>query len=77
MPAHRQAGCSSQSNPGRKIWGVSIDFAGHVWAVPSGGTRAYRLDPETHEIFEVNGLNGPYTYSDMTGYLLNAVAPTG
>lgn len=62
--------------------GISIDFEGYVWGVsradigPSNGTEAYKIDPDTgaYEVFE--GLVGAYTYSDMTGFALNAtVAP--
>ena len=62
--------------------GISIDFEGFVWGVarndigPSDGTEAYKINPDTgaYEIF--SGLNGAYTYSDMTGFALNAtVAP--
>ena len=31
-------------------------------------------DPDTMQIDEYNQLNGPYTYSDMTGWGLNNVA---
>jgi hypothetical protein len=58
--------------------GISIDFQGNVWGVaradigPSDGTEAYKIDPEagTYEVF--SGLNGAYTYSDMTGFALSS-----
>lgn len=57
--------------------GTSIDFEGYVWGV-SRDTRAYRVDPQTGTVDTVDGLNSPYSYSDMTGFgLANSVAPTG
>ncbi len=58
--------------------GISIDFEGFVWGVTgtaegtSLGNEAYKIDPETgtYEIFDK--LNGAYTYSDMTGFALQA-----
>jgi len=60
-------------------YGISIDFAGYVWAVAYFG-GAHRVDPETGAVTSYNGLTGAYTYSDMTGAALVAVsggAPTG
>lgn len=48
-------------------YGVSIDYYGYVWTV---GQAAHRVDKETMEVTSYNGLTGPYTYSDMTGYAL-------
>ncbi len=51
-------------------WGVSIDFEGYVWVVDRGN-KAFKVDPDTYEVVAtVNGLVGPYTYSDMTGVAL-------
>jgi len=48
--------------------GISIDVDGFVWVVDREADRAYKVDPETHAIaLTVEGLVGPYTYSDMTG----------
>jgi len=59
------------------VHGTSIDFQGFVWGV-SRDTRAYRVDPATGAVDTVDGLNSPYTYSDMTGFgLANAVGPVG
>ncbi len=59
------------------IHGTSIDFQGYVWGA-SRDTRAYRVDPATGTVDTVNGLNSPYTYSDMTGFgLANSVGPQG
>ncbi len=49
--------------------GVSIDQDGYVWIVDQGGF-AYKMDPETFQTQRVDGLVGPYTYSDMTGVAL-------
>lgn len=48
--------------------GVSIDGDGYVWVVDRQADRAYKVDPDTHDIeLTVDTLNEPYTYSDMTG----------
>lgn len=55
-------------------WGVSVDVEGFVWIVDMGSSKAYKVDPETYQtMLTVNGLVGPYTYSDMTGSGLNLV----
>ena len=54
------------------VHGVSIDFYGYVWGA-SMQTKAYRGDPETLEHEFYDGLNNPYTYSDMTGFALSNV----
>jgi streptogramin lyase len=53
--------------------GVSVDIDGYVWFIEVG-SRAFRINPddETYEVY--NGLNGAYTYSDMTGNALSIVA---
>lgn len=51
-------------------YGVSIDFYGYVWTVENGNA-AHRLDPLTGTVSTYPGLNGAYTYSDMTGYALS------
>jgi DNA-binding beta-propeller fold protein YncE len=53
--------------------GVSIDFYGYVWVV-NMASSAYRIDPDTHMFQSYDGLNGAYTYSDMTGAGLKNVA---
>ncbi len=58
------------------VHGVSIDFEGYVWGV-SMNTQAYRVDPTDGTFDTVNGLVGPYTYSDMTGFALNSVGGGG
>ncbi|MFO7567089.1 MAG: hypothetical protein R6X02_30875 [Enhygromyxa sp.] len=58
-------------------YGVSIDFEGYVWTV-AYGNNAYKVDPETGQVWSYGGLVGAYTYSDMTGYALsNAGTPSG
>lgn len=59
------------------VHGVSIDFEGFVWGVSgvwgggASGTNAFKVDPATGDFDTVTGLNGAYTYSDMTGFALN------
>ncbi|MEX1368034.1 MAG: hypothetical protein AB1Z98_33195 [Nannocystaceae bacterium] len=54
--------------------GISIDADGFVWVVDRQSDRAYKVDPHSHEVqLTVEGLVGPYTYSDMTGSGLNLV----
>ncbi|TPV93127.1 MAG: hypothetical protein B7733_22135 [Myxococcales bacterium FL481] len=48
--------------------GTSIDFDGYVWGVAIHDEAAYKIDPETGEFETYDGLTGPYTYSDMTGF---------
>jgi hypothetical protein len=57
--------------------GASIDVQGKVWLVDQShnGGGAFVYNPETQTAQWVGGLNGPYTYSDMTGYALKNVAP--
>jgi hypothetical protein len=58
--------------PSTNIKGISIDFYGKVWAVDQG-TSAFRVDPESGLFDTYQGLTGPYTYSDMTGWGLSSV----
>jgi ligand-binding sensor domain-containing protein len=58
--------------------GISIDFFGYVWVVADSGTTAARLDPVTKDIQLYEGLDSPYSYSDMTGWgLKNVSDPQG
>lgn len=60
------------------VRGISIDARGRVWGVSFVGNAAYRVDRESGEVGIVDGLNGPYTYSDMTGFALrNVTFPAG
>jgi hypothetical protein len=54
------------------VHGISIDFNGNVWGVQFGGTQAYRVDPVNLTVDTFSGLQGAYTYSDMTGFALAA-----
>lgn len=54
--------------------GVSIDVEGYVWVVDKDADRAYKVDPDSYAVVqEVDGLDSPYTYSDMTGAGLRLV----
>jgi hypothetical protein len=60
---------------GLNVKGVSIDVDGKVWGVSSPGSMkaftgntAWRFDPKTREVLAYDGLNGAYSYSDMTGF---------
>jgi len=54
--------------------GVSIDVEGFVWVVDQTLAAAFKVDPDTFAIeLVVDGLEDPYTYSDMTGAGLNLV----
>ena len=57
--------------------GASIDVQGKIWLVDQSkdGGGAFVYNPMSKEVKWVGGLNGPYTYSDMTGYALKNVAP--
>ena len=57
--------------------GASVDVQGKVWLVDQSkdGGGAFVYNPATKQVDWVGGLNGPYTYSDMTGYALKNVAP--
>ncbi|MCY1054357.1 hypothetical protein [Nannocystis sp. SCPEA4] len=63
--------------PSFSVKGVSIDFYGYVWVVDMDHS-AFRVDPVTDQYQSYDGLVGPYTYSDMTGWgLSNVVFPPG
>ena len=52
--------------------GVSVDGKGYLWC--AGGSVAARIDLDAMSETAYNGLNGAYTYSDMTGFgVANAV----
>lgn len=52
--------------------GVSIDFDGYVWMVDQASS-AWKIDPTFGTWERYDGLTGPYTYSDMTGWGLSLV----
>ncbi len=63
-------------------YGIGVDFDGFVWGVPYYATYVDYITPNDFGDEEVEridfGLQGPYTYSDMTGYQLrNATDPQG
>ncbi|KIG15210.1 Methionine ABC transporter ATP-binding protein [Enhygromyxa salina] len=54
--------------------GISIDVEGYVWLVDTFSNAAYKIHPDNPSNYtRVEGLNQPYTYSDMTGFALNLV----
>jgi hypothetical protein len=53
--------------------GVSIDVEGSVWVVDRGANVAFKVQPDSYTVETVEGLVGPYTYSDMTGAGLGLV----
>lgn len=59
--------------PSGSVKGVSVDFYGYVWVVDMSNS-AFRVDVATDQFQTYAGLNGPYTYSDMTGWGLSNVA---
>ncbi len=59
------------TNMGGEVKGISIDVDGYTWVV---NDIAFKVDPMTGIAVDFyNGLTGPYTYSDMTGYALGNV----
>ncbi|WAS97015.1 Vgb family protein [Nannocystis punicea] len=63
--------------PSGSVKGVSVDFYGYVWVVDMAQS-AFRVDTVTDQYLSYDGLVGPYTYSDMTGWgLSNVVFPPG
>ncbi len=54
--------------------GISIDVEGFVWVVDQTIDSAFKINPDTFATeLIVDGLEDPYTYSDMTGFGLNLV----
>ena len=64
--------------PGMGGHGWAVDFDGYIWSVDMSNS-AHVMDPETLEVENVSPpFVGPYTYSDMTGFLLqNTITPAG
>jgi hypothetical protein len=56
--------------PTQSSRGVSVDFYGYVWFVDMQNS-AWRVDTDAETWEAYAGLNGPYTYSDMTGWGLS------
>jgi len=62
----------------RETIGVGVDSAGAIWAVSKDTDTATRLDPATEQMTHHPVGDGPYTYSDFTGYSLRTfIAPAG
>ena len=53
--------------------GVTVDALGHVWAVNRATDEVIKINGLTHEMQRIKVGNGPYTYSDMMGTLLNSI----
>ena len=53
--------------------GISVDLHGNVWSIWNPNT-AVRYDPVTEQADAYTGLDGAYTYSDMTGWALQNAA---
>jgi YVTN family beta-propeller protein len=64
---------------GRFPLGMAIDFDGYVWAVNQSASSTSKIDPAgLNVIGEFPTGSGPYTYSDMTGYMLHSFTnPSG
>ena len=62
----------------RETIGVGVDSAGAIWAVSKDTDTATRIDPSTDQMTHHPVGDGPYTYSDFTGYSLRTfIAPAG
>ncbi len=48
--------------------GIAVDSMGFIWAINQGSSNAARLDPITEEVETFPVGQGPYTYSDFTGF---------
>ena len=58
---------------GQQPIGVSLDSEGHVWAINYASSDVSKLSQETGEVVGVYPVGyHPYTYSDMTGYVLHS-----
>lgn len=58
--------------------GAAIDFDNNPWVISQSTSAAFKVNPKDYSTTKVTVGNGPYTYSDMTGYQLrNAGAPSG
>lgn len=64
------------SDMGMTTKGVSVDVDGYIWVTRQDDPIAYRIHPNTYDIRVYDGLDGPYTYSDMTGGQLYNVTCT-
>jgi streptogramin lyase len=55
--------------------GAAVDYEGYVWTVAQMSSSAFKFDPDTETFATFSTLQGPYTYSDMTGVQLRNVVP--
>lgn len=56
--------------------GISVDVEGFLWVLQQG-TKAWKIDRDSHDFEVFNNTTSMYTYSDMTGFGLKNVAPAG
>ncbi|MEO7097239.1 MAG: hypothetical protein ABI175_28520 [Polyangiales bacterium] len=63
---------------GGSFVGMAIDFDGKIWAIDQNAGTGTKIEPGSYALNTVKVGNGPYTYSDMTGFQLrNAADPFG
>jgi hypothetical protein len=76
LEAHTLGGGGDEHGGGH---GWAVDFDGVIWAIEFRGSHAFAFDPDTLALDGgYVGLDGAYTYSDMTGFqLANATSPIG
>jgi hypothetical protein len=55
--------------------GMAVDFQRNVWCVSQSASTAYKINPNTLQVQGFPTGTNPYTYSDMTGFQLQNVAP--
>lgn len=56
------------------VIGMAVDFDGMIWSISKAGNAAIRIHPTTYATAKVPVGDGPYTYSDMTGFQLRNAA---
>jgi len=63
---------NAELGSGRFPVGVAVDFNEFIWSVNQSSSTASRIDPATLKVdAEIPVGSGPYTYSDMSGYILH------
>jgi hypothetical protein len=55
--------------------GMAVDFQRNIWCVSQSASTAYKINPNTLTAQGYPTGPSPYTYSDMTGFQLQNVAP--
>jgi hypothetical protein len=55
--------------------GMAVDFQRNVWCISQSASVAYKINPNTLAVTGTATGRNPYTYSDMTGFQLQNVAP--